>query len=238
MAIMDDPIVPMRGTEAEITSRGELATITGVNGVYAADHIVETLPTPRGVLELSTDKLLWLLFEGHAIRCADLTADVCAGMGLYNTIEFQKVRIGALLHDIGKMHLHDRILSKPGALTPDERRLMQFHCEWGGKMIESIDHLSKVAVIAWAHHERWDGTGYPRGLKGTDIPLIARAFAPVDVLDALMTERPYRKAMSEHDAWQIVESGAGTHFDPSAVAALRYAYRKLKANVFIPHTDT
>jgi putative two-component system response regulator len=125
------------------------------------------------------------------------------------------------MHDIGKIAVPDSILLKPGPLTHEERREMERHAERGQKILESStsDVVRLAAEIAVSHHERWDGTGYPRGLKGRAIPIGGRIVAVVDVFDALTSERPYKKAWSLAEAQDFLRSNAGSHFDPACVEA-------------------
>ena len=126
---------------------------------------------------------------------------------------------GALLHDIGKMGISDSILLKPGPLTDEEWVIMQKHPQYAYEMLSPIKYLRPVLDIPYCHHEKWDGTGYPHGLKGEQIPLAARIFAVVDVWDALRSDRPYRTAWPENKVREYIRSQAGTHFDPQVVAA-------------------
>ena len=128
-----------------------------------------------------------------------------------------QIRWGALLHDIGKMGVSDGILLKPGPLTDEEWVLMKKHPTFAYELLSSISYLRLALDIPYCHHEKWDGTGYPRGLKGEQIPLTARIFAVVDVWDALRSDRPYRKAWPEDKVLENIRSGSGTHFDPEAV---------------------
>jgi len=139
-------------------------------------------------------------------------------MGL-NEAELVQIRHGALLHDIGKLGIPDRILSKTGALDSEERVYMQRHPEFAMQMLKDFDYWSPAAVIPYCHHEKWDGTGYPRGLKGEQIPLAARIFAVTDVMDALTSPRPYRPAWTFEEAREYIRDHAGTHFDPQVVEA-------------------
>jgi putative two-component system response regulator len=130
------------------------------------------------------------------------------------------------LHDIGKVGIPDSILLKPGRLTPEEWDVMKTHSEVGGSTIEGVirdfgapSYLGMGRDIAWAHHEKWDGTGYPRGLKGLEIPLSARIVAIADVYDALTTLRPYKQIWSHAEAVDWIASRAGSHFDPDVVEA-------------------
>lgn len=129
------------------------------------------------------------------------------------------VRRGALLHDIGKLAIPDSILLKPGKLTEEEWAIMRKHPEYAYQMLYPIAYLRPALDIPYWHHERWDGKGYPRGLKGEEIPLSARIFAVVDAWDAMRSDRPYRKALSVEEALAEIEKGAGTQFDPKVVAA-------------------
>ncbi|MBI1962953.1 MAG: response regulator [Candidatus Rokubacteria bacterium] len=124
---------------------------------------------------------------------------------------------GVLLHDIGKIGIPDAILLKPGPLTPEEWTIMRRHPEIGRALIEKIPFLRGAVPIVWSHHEKWDGTGYPRGLKGAEIPLGARIFMVVDAFDAMTFDRPYSKAKPVDVAKAEIRRCAGTHFDPVVV---------------------
>ena len=127
------------------------------------------------------------------------------------------IRRGALLHDIGKMGVPDMILLKPAALTYEEWVIMRKHPTLAFEMLSPIHYLRSAIDIPYCHHEKWIGTGYPRGFKGEQIPLPARIFAVVDVWDALTSDRPYRKAWSKEDAIEYIKSQAGMHFDREIV---------------------
>jgi putative two-component system response regulator len=139
------------------------------------------------------------------------------------------LELAAPLHDIGKIALPDSILLKTGRLTPDERAEMQQHATFGQHILadSSARVLQVAADIAWCHHERWDGKGYPRGLRGEEIPLVARIVAVADVFDALTTERPYKKAWPLESAKRFVIENGGTQFDPSCVAAFLYRWNEI-----------
>jgi ribonuclease P protein subunit RPR2 len=124
-----------------------------------------------------------------------------------------------LLHDIGKVAIADAILHKPGTLTPEERSVMETHPLIGAQIVSGIDFLRDAAAVIRSHHERWDGEGYPDRLAGETIPAAARLFAVADVLDALTTDRPYRRASPIAEARRMILASAGTHFDPVAVEA-------------------
>jgi PAS domain S-box-containing protein len=156
--------------------------------------------------------------EGHTLRVTDLTLKLAVAMGL-NSGEIIHIRRGALLHDIGKIGVPDGILLKPGPLTDDEWAVMRQHPQFAYDMLSPIIYLRPALDIPYCHHEKWDGTGYPRGLKGTAIPLAARIFAVVDVWDALTSDRPYRPAWSKEKALDYIREQAGKHFDPEVVSA-------------------
>jgi putative nucleotidyltransferase with HDIG domain len=154
--------------------------------------------------------------EGHTQRVTEMTLKLARLFGL-SEADLVQVRWGALLHDIGKMGVPDGILLKPGPLTDEEWVAMKKHPVFAYEMLSPIHYLRLALDIPYCHHEKWDGTGYPRGLKGEQIPLTARIFAVVDVWDALTSDRPYRQAWSEEKAREHIQAGAGTHFDPQVV---------------------
>jgi HD-GYP domain-containing protein (c-di-GMP phosphodiesterase class II) len=133
--------------------------------------------------------------------------------------EMENIRRGALLHDIGKMGVPDSVLLKPGSLNEREWEMMRRHPEYARDLIMPIDYLRAVIDIPYCHHEKWDGTGYPRGIAGEAIPLAARIFAIVDVWDALLSDRPYRKAWMPEQVLAHIRAQAGKHFDPRVVKA-------------------
>lgn len=154
--------------------------------------------------------------DGHSRRVSELAVRLAQAMGL-EEVQLQQVRRGALLHDIGKVAIPDSILVKPGPLTEEEWGIMKRHTSLGYEILAPIPFLQETLDIPYCHHERWDGTGYPRGLKGEEIPLVARIFAVIDVWDALCSDRPYRKAWPEQQARTYIQSLSGTHFDPQVV---------------------
>lgn len=151
--------------------------------------------------------------EGHCRRVTEMTVRLAQVIGLGED-ELVHIRRGALLHDIGKMGVPDGILLKPGALTPEERSKMEMHSTYAYELLEPICFLQAALDIPYYHHEKWDGTGYPCGLKGDEIPMAARLFALADVWDALRSDRPYRQAWPEAKVRQHIRGLAGTHFDP------------------------
>ncbi len=156
--------------------------------------------------------------EGHCQRVTELTVRLARSLRLSEG-EIVPIQRGALLHDIGKMGVPDQILLKPGPLTGDEWAVMRLHPTYAYEMLSPIDFLHSALTIPWCHHEKWDGTGYPRGLAGMDIPLAARLFAVADVWDALRSNRPYRAGWPPERVLEHLASLSGTHFDPQAVAA-------------------
>ena len=162
--------------------------------------------------------------EGHCQRVTAFTITIARAMGVDKAL-LRHIARGAFLHDIGKMGVPDSILRKPGPLTPDERAVMRKHCEIGFAVLERIPFLKEAAEIVLAHQECYDGSGYPRGLKGEQIPLGARIFAVADTLDAMISDRPYRKALPISAAREEIQRHAGKQFDPRVV------------QVFLAHPD-
>jgi putative nucleotidyltransferase with HDIG domain len=154
--------------------------------------------------------------EGHTQRVTDLTLKLARKMGLSEE-RLVLIRRGALLHDIGKMGIPDYILLKPDELTAAEQHIMRQHPQLAYDMLEPIAYLRDALNIPYCHHEKWDGTGYPRGLAGTQIPLEARLFAIVDVWDAITTDRPYRKGWPRKKALKYIREQSGKYFDPKMV---------------------
>ena len=156
--------------------------------------------------------------EGHTQRVTEMTLNLAMTFGMaIGDDQLVHVRRGSLLHDIGKMGVPDTILLKPGSLTSEEWRVMRKHPDYAYEMLSSIEYLRPALDIPYCHHEKWDGSGYPRGLKGEEIPFSARLFAVVDVWDALRSDRPYRKSWSEIKAREYILEQRGIHFDPAVV---------------------
>ena len=154
--------------------------------------------------------------EGHTQRVTDLTLKLARRMGLSEE-RLTLIRRGTLLHDIGKMGIPDYILLKPEELTEAEQQIMRQHPQLAYDMLEPIAYLRDALNIPYCHHEKWDGTGYPNGLSGTQIPLEARLFAIVDVWDAITTDRPYRKGWPRKKALKYIHEQSGKYFDPQMV---------------------
>ena len=154
--------------------------------------------------------------EGHTLRVTEMTIKLAYAMGISNE-QILHMRRGALLHDIGKMGVPDHILLKPDRLTAEEWEIMSKHPVYAYDMLRRIPYLHRALEIPYSHHEKWDGTGYPRGLSGHQIPLVARVFAVVDVWDALTSDRPYRVGWSKERAIAYIREQSGKHFDPKVV---------------------
>jgi putative nucleotidyltransferase with HDIG domain len=156
--------------------------------------------------------------EGHTQRVTALTEVLARKLGV-DEGEMEHIKRGALLHDIGKMAIPDGILLKAGKLTLTERKFMELHPLFAKDMLDPIEFLRPAMDIPYCHHEKWDGSGYPRNLRGHEIPFAARIFAVVDVWDALTSDRPYRAPMDPDEVRQIVREQSGKHFDPKVVDA-------------------
>jgi PAS domain S-box-containing protein len=154
--------------------------------------------------------------EGHTQRVTEMALTLASRLGLSGE-ELMHLRRGGLLHDIGKMGVPDHILLKPESLTPEEWVMMKMHPTYAYQMLSSIAYLRPALDIPYCHHEKWDGSGYPRGLKNEQIPLAARIFSVVDVWDALRSDRPYRAAWPEEKVREHIRNLSGTHFDPTVV---------------------
>jgi HD-GYP domain-containing protein (c-di-GMP phosphodiesterase class II) len=154
--------------------------------------------------------------EGHTLRVTDLTMALAEKYG-FNGDALENIRRGSLIHDVGKFAVPDKVLLKPGNLTKKEFEIMKLHPEHARDMLSGIPFLQGAIDIPYCHHEHWDGSGYPRGLKGEEIPIAARIFAVADVWDAVTTDRPYREAMPRDEAIKVIKEGSGTHFDPAVV---------------------
>jgi response regulator RpfG family c-di-GMP phosphodiesterase len=166
--------------------------------------------------------------EGHSRRVTDLTVRLARMMGV-SEADCVHIRRGALLHDIGKMGIPDSVLRKPSALSPEEWAIMRRHPGYAQELLAPVEYLRPALDIPYCHHEKWDGTGYPRGLKGKDIPLAARMFAAVDIWDALRSDRPYRPAWPAQKALEHVAALAGTHLDPEVAMAFLELLASLEA---------
>jgi putative nucleotidyltransferase with HDIG domain len=154
--------------------------------------------------------------EGHTRRVTEITVRVARAYGIKDK-DIVHMRRGAILHDIGKMGIPDSILLKKGRLSPEEEEIMHKHPEYAFQMLSAIAYLRPALDIPYCHHEKWDGSGYPRGLKGKQIPLAARIFTMADTWDALRSERRYHRAWPKEEVVTHIRSQAGTSFDPDLV---------------------
>jgi len=199
-------------------------------GAVALDNALtfQELQRSQRELEAAYDLTLWGWAKavelrdqetaGHTERVTELTLRLARALGVPEE-DLDDLRRGAILHDVGKIAIPDAILLKPGPLTEEEWQEMRKHPVYAYEWLSGIPFLKKALEIPYAHHERWDGSGYPRGLKGSEIPLSARIFAVVDVYDALTSDRPYRKAWPREKALAYLQEQAGKQFDPEVVAA-------------------
>lgn len=201
--------------------RARIRTITRLNRYRKLqDAYAELMCTYDATLEG------WIKFldlrdketEGHTQRVTEMTVRLAMAMGI-NGSKLVDIRRGSLLHDIGKIGIPDPVLHKPGPLNQEERAIIETHPQLAYDMLYPIPFLRPALAIPYAHHEKWDGTGYPRKLKGEDIPLEARLFAVVDIWDALSSDRPYRAAWSRDRVRSYLEDIAGSHLDPHVVEA-------------------
>jgi len=142
-----------------------------------------------------------------------------------------QIHYGSILHDIGKIKISKEVLNKPGTLTPEEWEIMKQHPTIGAEMIQGVDYLSPALPVIRSHHERWDGTGYPLGLRGEEIPLSARIVAVADSLDAITSSRAYRCCLSPEQARDEIRAGAGSQYDPQVVAAFELAWPEILSHL-------
>jgi HD-GYP domain-containing protein (c-di-GMP phosphodiesterase class II) len=163
--------------------------------------------------------------RGHSDRVTRYSVLLATEMGLENEF-IEKVRISAQLHDVGKIGIEDRVLKKPGALTPEEYEIMKTHTTKGANILRPVKQLAEMLPGIELHHESLDGRGYPYGLQGDQIPLMARIIAVADTFDAITTNRPYQAAHDYAYAVRIINSLAGKRFDPKAVAALTTVFHR------------
>jgi len=191
----------------EERSRALSDALRSLNDLH--DATLETLATAIDLRDQGT--------SGHSRRVADMTIIVAKKLDI-NGDELTQIEHGALLHDLGKLRIPDSILWKPSALTPEEWEIMRKHPEYGYEFVQRIGFLREAADIILSHHEKYDGTGYPRGLKGKEISLAARIFALVDTVDALVYDRPYHRGADFPAVREEITKRSGTHFDPDLVA--------------------
>ena len=196
---------PVSGSE-----QNPLIRLTNSKLMLTCDEIVEAWSYALEIRKHGT--------EAHIRRVTALTIGLARKMGMAES-DIAHARRGVLLHDIGEMSVPDSILLKDGPLLPSERVILRRHPQYAYDMLSSIDYLRPALDIPYCHHERWDGTGYPRGLKGEAIPLAARIFSVVDTWDALRTDRPFREAWSDDSTWRYLREQVNYEFDPAVVRA-------------------
>jgi putative nucleotidyltransferase with HDIG domain len=190
------------------------------------DYPIEGQPRPRSEVDLACDSMVDGFARaldmrekepvGHTHQLAEFTVRLARALGVPER-DLVHIRRGALLHDIGKMGVPERILLKAEALTEEEWQIICMHPQYAYDLLSRIEILHPAIDIPYCHHEKWDGTGYPRRLKGDQIPLAARIFVVVDIWDALTTDLPYRKAWPNEKATQFIREQAGIYLDPEIV---------------------
>jgi len=196
--------------EAKVRERTRQLEEANVKLVHSYDITLEALGNALDMKDRET--------EGHSRRVTLFTIAIAREMGLSKE-EIAEIARGAFLHDIGKIKIPDEILQKPGPLTPDQAAIMREHCYHGYQIVKKIPFLKAASEIVYAHQERYDGTGYPQGLKGEEIPLGARIFSVADTLDAITSDRVYRPKQTIAAARKEIESWSGRQFDPNVVKA-------------------
>ncbi|MGN6758446.1 MAG: diguanylate cyclase [Thermomicrobiales bacterium] len=204
-------VTALREAHATVSATNkQLATsLTALEESYTA-----TLNAFSGMLEARDHET-----EGHCERVVTYATTIGQALGLSES-DLAALGIGALLHDIGKVGVSDAILRKPSALTPEEWAEMRQHPEIGHRLTNAVPFLQSASPVVRHHHERWDGAGYPDGLRGEDIPLMARIFAVADAYDAMLSDRPYRRGLAPEEALRRLQQDAGTQFDPLVVDAM------------------
>jgi len=188
----------------------------------------DVVPTSRNYSAQDFARLIWILLEGHAERVTEATASLARSMAIPDP-QLANIRHGALLHDIGKLEMPDEVLYKDGPLSEEEWRVMRRHPALALGLLSAIPELRSAVNIPYCHHEKWDGTGYPRGLKGEEIPLEARIFSVVDVWDSLTSDRLYRPAWPIDKVMEYIKSRTGTDFDPEVVNVFLAEYEDIPA---------
>ena len=237
LTVLDDRQSLLRGLEAgaddflpkpidTIELRARLGSITRLNRYRSLVNERARLAQALKDLEVTYDVTLegWVRAldlrdhetEFHSQRVTDLTVCMARLLGIPEE-QLPHIRRGALLHDIGKLGIPDAILQKPGRLTTEEMAIMKKHPGLALDMLRHIPYLQPALEIPGNHHEKWNGSGYPNGLRGQQIPFSARIFAVIDVWDALTSDRPYRPALPEHEALEYIAVQKGEHFDPEVV---------------------
>ena len=170
--------------------------------------------------------------RGHSARVADLSATLAAQLGLADE-DIERIRVAGRLHDVGKIGTREVVLNKHGALTPEEFEHVKQHVLIGSQILAPLPHLEHIIAMVRSHHERWDGTGYPDGLRAEEIPLGGRIIAAAEVYDALCTSRPYQDKMTPEQAAERMSDLAGTVLDPKVYDALSAVVARRRTLVFL-----
>jgi len=234
-----DALVSGAGLRMELqTLKGWIfVLVTGALLYWMVRRDVRRLERSNGHLRLGREQALRVLVTAmdvrhqetghHSERVARMAAELARLDGVRGRA-LDELRLGALLHDIGKLALPDTILTKPGPLDEEERALMRKHPRVGYELLQQVDFLRGSSDVPYSHHERWDGGGYPQGLRGEEIPLAARIFSVIDVWDALVTERVYKPAWPEDRVLGYLREVAGSQLDPRLVGLFLDNYAALK----------
>ena len=204
---------PFRPSELLAVIRNNLQRRRAVEHLATREAHLQTVTMLANTIE-ARDRYT----RGHVDRVKEMALRLARRLG-WNEEALTILEFGALLHDIGKIVIPEHILNKPAPLTPEEAAIMRTHPQQGAKMLKEVKHLHPAIPYVLYHHERWDGSGYPFGLKGKDIPPEGRLLAIVDVYDAMTTDRPYRKAIPKKIALEDIRNQAGVLLDPQMVAA-------------------
>jgi putative nucleotidyltransferase with HDIG domain len=212
-------VLDLRHANSRLKQANEQATEAMASLGRAYDDTLRSLSAALDARDSET--------AGHSARVADLTMAIAEEVGIErDTDEWRNISWGALLHDVGKIAVPDQILRKPGSLTDEEWRTMRQHPHTGHQILQKVGFLRTASDVVLAHHERFDGSGYPRGLTGEEIPLGARIFSIADAFDAMTSDRTYRGAMPAEEALAELLRNSGTQFDPTVVRAFLSVYQK------------
>ena len=204
-------------TKVHIATAGRIAVQVGIalENARLLEGIEEIfIGTARSLVSAIDAKSTWT--KGHSLRVADIAVKM-AGALRFSREAVERLQLAAILHDIGKIGTYEAILDKPGKLTEEEIKLIRRHPSQGAEILSPLRAMKDIIPIMKHHHERYDGTGYPDGLSGDDIPFEARILAIADVFDAMRSDRPYRKRLTDGEAVEELKKGSGTQFDPMLV---------------------
>jgi diguanylate cyclase (GGDEF)-like protein/putative nucleotidyltransferase with HDIG domain/PAS domain S-box-containing protein len=222
------PLVAMREASRQYTSRVGRQMRELWLAHAEADEANRALTAANAELDSTNEGLLKTLaavidardiyLYGHSVQASKYAGQVARKLGLSER-EVRFAELGALLHDLGKIGVSEAILNKPARLTDEEYEEVKSHCDIGHQLLSNLPHFEEVADIVWSHHEEYDGTGYPRGIAGENIPIGARIVSVVEATEAMVSDRPYRKGMSPDEVLQELAAGAGSQWDPRVVEA-------------------